>query len=106
MTSDTSGVRRGLLLGSAVGLLNACVAIALAWWFGHRPHDFGWYSYTPLTRHYADYGPLSTTPGWKIALVCVLTFLVVNTGATVIALAVTRRHRRTSLGRRASMPVD
>lgn len=77
-------MRRGLLLGSVFGLLNASVAILLAWWLGRRPGHFGWYSYAPMPRRYADYLPAtSTTPGWKIALVLLAAFLVVNIVAAV-----------------------
>jgi hypothetical protein len=67
-----------LLLGSVIGLLNAGLAVLLAWWFGRRPAEFGWYSYTPMPRRYADYLPASSTPGWKIAVVVLASFLIVN----------------------------
>ena len=81
-------MRRGLLLGSVIGLFNAGLAISLAWWFGRREGDFGFYSYTPMPRRYSDYlMPMSGTPGWKIALFLLSAFLVVN--AVAVAAAVT-----------------
>lgn len=93
MIGDTFAVRRGLMLGSVVGLLNAGVAILLAWVFGRRPGEFGWYSYTPMPRRYADYAPLPTTPGWKIGLVLVAVFLFLNMAIAAVVLVVSRRRR-------------
>jgi hypothetical protein len=90
---DTEGMRRGLLLGSVIGLLNGGVALVLAWWFGRGPHEFGWYSYTPMPRRYADYLPASSTPGWHIALVLLAAFLVANAAATAVFLFLRRHHR-------------
>ena len=82
---DTRHVRRGLLLGTVIGLLNAALAVSLAWWFGRAPSEWGWYSYSPMPRRYADYLPASSTAGWKIVLVLVATFLIVNiVAATVV----------------------
>jgi len=80
---DTCPVRRGLLLGSVIGLFNAGLAISLAWWFGRPPGDlgsgdFGFYSYAPVTRAFAVYGPASPTPAWKLALFVLAAFLIVN----------------------------
>jgi heme/copper-type cytochrome/quinol oxidase subunit 1 len=93
---DTCAVRRGLLLGSVIGLLNAGLALLLAWWFGRRPAEFGWYSYTPMPRRYADYLPASSTPGWKIAVVLLASFLIVNTAAAA-AVFYFRRSQRAAL---------
>jgi len=84
-------MRRGLLLGCVVGLLNAGLAMLLAWWFGRRPAEFGWYSYAPMPRRYADYVRASTTPGWKIALVLLASFLIVNSMAAAAVFCVRGR---------------
>ena len=81
-------MRRGLLLGSVIGLVNAGLAISLAWWFGRMQGDFGFYSYTPMPRRYADYLPASSTPGWKIALFLLAAFLVVNALAVAAAVMI------------------
>ncbi|HVI16945.1 MAG TPA: hypothetical protein VM712_01115 [Gaiellales bacterium] len=86
-------MRRGLLLGSVIGLVNAGLAISLAWWFGRPPGgfgsgDFGFYSYTPMPRRYADYLPASSTPGWTIALFLLAAFLVVNAIAVAAAVMI------------------
>src|SRR5436190_23899011 len=91
--SNTCLVRRGLLLGSVIGLLNAGLAILLAWWFGRRPAEFGWYSYTPMPRRYADYLPASSAPSWQIAVVVLAVFLIVNTAAAA-AVVYFRRSQR------------
>lgn len=88
-------MRRGLLLGSAVGAVNGGLGLLLAWWFGRRSGDFGWYSYSPMPRRYADYWPAATTPGWEIALVVLASFLIVNTAA---AAAIVYWRRRAAAG--------
>ena len=86
-------MRRGLVIGTVIGLLNAGLAVLLAWWFGRRPAEFGWYSYTPMPRRYADYLPASPTPGWKIAVVLLASFLIVNTAAAAAVLYFRRSQR-------------
>lgn len=72
----------------------APMAILLAWWFGRTPSEWGWYSYSPMPRRYADYLPASSTPGWEIVLVLLATFLIVNIVAATVVLRFRKAARR------------
>lgn len=83
------------MVGAAIGAFNAGLALALVWWFGRRPAEFGWYAYSPLNGRFSDYfGPI--TPRWEVIAVTVTAFMVAN---VVIALVVLRR-------RRGAVPAD
>lgn len=91
-------MRRGLLLGGLAGVLNGGLALLLTWWFGRRPTEFGWFSYSPMPRRYADYvSSDAVTPAWEIITVTVAVFLVLN-----IALAAVIIRSRRRAGRRAA----
>src|SRR3954463_7030406 len=82
--------RRGLLLGSAVGAVNAAIAVAAIWWWDRGSGEFGWYSYSPMPRRYSDFigSPLPHRHHWPAMLVIAAIFLCVN--ALAVAL-ITRR---------------
>lgn len=64
-------MRRGLVLGSVLGLLNSALVLVLVWAL-EPPTEFGWYAYSPMPRRYSDYLPASRVHGWTaVALVAV-----------------------------------
>jgi hypothetical protein len=90
-------MRRGLLVGGVVGALNAGLGLVLVWWFGRRPTEFGWWSYSPMPRRYSDvhlgsdFGPI--TPRWEVIAVTVAAFVVAN-----MFVAALMFHRRRQSG--------
>lgn len=77
----------------ALGAINSGVVILLERLL-RKNADFGWFSYAPLNRQYADYlPPQHLIHGWPaVALVCGALVLVNVVVATAYA-AVTRRGR-------------
>ena len=91
---DTECVRRGLLAGAALGVMNAGVVVLLDWVLRRRG-DFGWYSYSPMPRRYADYLPAPhVVSGWAAAAVFAGVLVALN--MIVAAGYVIMRRRRTS----------
>jgi heme/copper-type cytochrome/quinol oxidase subunit 1 len=86
-------LRRGLLLGVVLGAVNSG-AVLLAGWALERHGDYGWYSYSPMPRRYADYLPASQpVTGWSAVALLVGVLVVVNVLATA-AYVLVRRVRR------------
>jgi heme/copper-type cytochrome/quinol oxidase subunit 1 len=70
-------MRRGLLCGTALGLLNAGLALLAGHWLS-RETAFGWYAYSPMPRRYADYSPPSAPRGWLVIVVLISGFVIAN----------------------------
>lgn len=88
-------MRRGVLLGAALGVINAGVVVLLDWALRRRG-DFGWYSYTPMPQRYSDYlPPQHVVRGWAAVAVVVGVLVVVN--AAVVAAYAVMKGRRQSL---------
>ena len=86
-------MRKTLLFGGVLGLLNATIALVGAHLLS-RSGTYGWYAYSPMPSRYADYLPSRGPYRWAAVAVVVAAFVVVN--AAVVAGFVTydRRRRR------------
>lgn len=87
-------MRRGLLLGAALGVINAGAVVLLSW-VTRRRGDFGWYSYTPMPRRYADYAPTgNVVNGWAAVALVVGVLIAVNVVLVTAYFLVRRRTSR------------
>ena len=77
-------MRRGVLLGATLGVLNAAVMLVLGRALG-RGGDYGWYSYSPMPRRYADYLPPDHIVNGRAALAVVLVVLAVVDSILLVA---------------------
>jgi heme/copper-type cytochrome/quinol oxidase subunit 1 len=88
-------VRRGLLVGAAFGVVNTAVVVALDRAL-RRGGDFGWYSYSPMPRRYADYLPHQhVVNGWAAIGLVAGVLVVVNAVLVGTCAAVVRRRTAT-----------
>ena len=86
-------MRRGLLLGVALGITNNAVVLLISWLF-RPPSTYGFYSYSPMPERYADYLPSShQVRGWA-AVALVAGVLVAVNVALVAGFVATQRIRR------------
>ena len=84
-------VRRGLLLGGALGIVNTGVVLALEWALQRRG-DFGWYSYSPMPRRYSGYLPAQhVVSGWAAVGLFAGVLVLVNAVLVMACLLVLRR---------------
>lgn len=84
-------MRRGLLLGAALGVINAGVVVLFEWTL-RRQGDFGWYSYSPMPRRYADYlAPQHRLSGWAAAALVTVVLVAVNMLVVAAYLLIRRR---------------
>jgi heme/copper-type cytochrome/quinol oxidase subunit 1 len=93
-------MRRGLLLGAVLGIVNTAVVLLISWMF-RPPTTYGFYSYSPMPKRYSDYLPPShQVTGWaSIALVAgVLVAVNIALGAVYVAIRQLRRRRRAPTG--------
>jgi heme/copper-type cytochrome/quinol oxidase subunit 1 len=89
-------MRRGLLLGAALGVTNAGAVLLLAWAL-HRSGDFGWYSYSPMPRRYADYLTSSPSPvvsGWAAIGLIAAVLIALNMVLVATYMLVRKRRAR------------
>jgi heme/copper-type cytochrome/quinol oxidase subunit 1 len=78
-----------------LGVVNTGAVVALEWALRRRG-DFGWYSYTPMPRRYADYLPSQhVVSGWAAIGVVAGVLVAVN---VVIAVGYVLARRRTTTG--------
>ena len=77
-------MRRGLLLGATLGVINVSVMLAMDRMVG-RSGEVGWYSYSPMPRRYSDYLPPDHIVNGRVALALVLAVLIVVNSIAVMA---------------------
>lgn len=83
-------MRRGLLLGGALGVINTAVVVLLEWAMRRRG-DFGWSGYAPAPR-YADYLPAPhVVSGWSAVALVAAVLVGVNVLVLVADAAIRRR---------------
>ena len=84
-------MKKGLLLGATLGVINPAVMLVLDRMLG-RGGDFGWYAYSPMPRLYADYQPPDHIVNGRLALAVALAVLgVVN---SILVVAFLKVHER------------
>ena len=83
-------MRRGLVLGSVLGLLNSVLVLVLVWAL-EPPTEFGWYAYSPMPRRYSDLSA-SGVHGWT-AVALVVSALTLANAAMVGVWSLARKRR-------------
>jgi hypothetical protein len=88
-------MRRGLLLGATLGIVNASVVVLLDWALRRR-RDLGWFSYPSSPRRYADYLPRPhVVSGWAAVAVITCALIAVNMLVAVGYVFVSRSREAT-----------
>ncbi|MDQ1694678.1 MAG: hypothetical protein QOJ03_31 [Frankiaceae bacterium] len=86
-------MRRGLVLGGLLGLLNGVGALVAARWLT-RQTDVGWFAYSPMPRRYADYLVAPESRSWTPVVLVLLGFILANGLALGAFIARSRRPSR------------
>ena len=89
-------MRRGLLLGAALGVVDAGVVVLLDWALRrHGNFDYGWYAYSPLTdRTAVVVTPDHVVNRWFAFVIVIGALVVVNCALAAGYVLVQRRAYR------------